>query len=200
MDRFTFNPETGFMDATSYPDPSGELEAREQLMSLHSQVKDFLNLTLIPYVEALAGATGDPEAIEEIEAKLNQVLQAIEELGNLADTEPTKNSTNVVQSGGTYDSIVNATTSTTVEGVLVASSWENGIYTINSSHIHVDAERGETNQEILPGRGITSQQLSALLNAKLVDHSQAEGTMQVKALGTVPTINIPVRVIYRGYI
>lgn len=200
MENFIFNPETGFMDATSYPDPSSETEAREQLMSLHSQVRDFLNMTLIPYVEALAGATGDPEAIEEIENKLNQVLQAISDIPGTADTQPTKDSTNIVQSGGTYASIENATTSIMREGVLVATNWVNGIYTINSPLIHVDAERGETNQELLPGRNITKEQLQILANAIIVDYSQAEGTMSFKALGEVPTVNIPVRVIYRGFI
>lgn len=200
MEQFNFNPETGFIDSSTYPDPSSELEARNQLMTLHSQTQTFINETLIPYVEAIAGATGDPEAIEEIETKLNTVLQAIQNISSSADTAPTKDSTNIVQSGGTYSSIENATTSTTVELTLDSTKWVNGVYTITNQLIHVDNDRGETNQEILPARNITNEQLEAYMGAVLVDHSQSEGTMQIKALGEVPTINIPIRVIFRGFI
>lgn len=80
MDRFEFTPSNGFKDSSTFVDPASETETREQLMLPHEQTRDFMNGTLIPQVEqnvqrisdlqsqvdALAGATGDPTAIQTI--------------------------------------------------------------------------------------------------------------------------------------
>ena len=76
---------------------------------------------------------------------------------------------------------------------LSASSWSNGTYTISDSLITTSS-----NQEILPAVGITLDQLKALQTAMLVDGGQSAGKLTLKAMGTVPTIDIPVRIIYRG--
>ena len=78
---------------------------------------------------------------------------------------------------------------------LAASGWSNGSYTISDSLI-----TATSNQEIIPAIGITADQLKALQKAMLVDGGQAVGSLTLTALGTVPTIDIPIRVIFRGTI
>ena len=57
MDEFAFNPETGFNDSSTYPDPSTEAETRAQLMKPHEQTRDFINNTLIPGLTGTSGAS-----------------------------------------------------------------------------------------------------------------------------------------------
>ena len=45
---------------------------------------------------------------------------------------------------------------------------------------------------VVPDPAITSAQLTALNSAQIVQTAQAAGTITLKALGTVPTITIPV--------
>lgn len=46
--NFSFNPPTGFNDATVYTNPTSGAEARQQLQSLHNQTRDYINNELIP--------------------------------------------------------------------------------------------------------------------------------------------------------
>ena len=85
--------------------------------------------------------------------------------------------------------------STVKSFTLSASSWRSGSYTISDSLI-----TASSNQEILPAVGITSAQYNALLKAQIVDGGQAAGSFTLKALGTVLTIDIPIRVVFRGTI
>lgn len=76
---------------------------------------------------------------------------------------------------------------------LSASSWNDGSYTISDSLI-----TATSNQEVMPAVGITLDQLKALQTAMLVDGGQSAGSLTLKAMGTAPTINIPIRIIFRG--
>lgn len=76
---------------------------------------------------------------------------------------------------------------------LSASSWSDGSYTISDSLITTSS-----NQEVLPAVGITLDQLKALQTAMLVDGGQSAGKLTLKAMGTAPTIDIPIRIIFRG--
>ena len=86
-----------------------------------------------------------------------------------------------------------AITSTTKNYTLSASSWSDGTYTISDALI-----TATSNQEILPAVGITLDQLKALQTAMLVDGGQSAGSLTLKAMGTAPTIDIPIRIIFRG--
>ena len=79
MQPFNYVPANGFRDASSYPDPASEAQAREQLMSLHDQMRTYVNqvssevTSLETDVAAIAGAMGDPAAIAQIQNDLNGV-------------------------------------------------------------------------------------------------------------------------------
>lgn len=76
---------------------------------------------------------------------------------------------------------------------LSASSWSSSTYTVTDSLI-----TATSNQEIIPAVGITPAQLNALQRAIITDGGQSAGSITLKALGEVPTNDIPVRVIFRG--
>ena len=83
--------------------------------------------------------------------------------------------------------------STTVSITLYAETWNAGSYTITNDHI-----TSTSNQEVVPAVGITAKQYKALCAALIVDGGQSAGSLTLKALGTAPTIDIPIRIIFRG--
>jgi len=76
---------------------------------------------------------------------------------------------------------------------LAAASWSSGQYVISLSGITATSA-----VEILPSQSITSAQLNALQAANLQESAQAAGSITIKAFGTVPTIDLPIRAIVRG--
>ena len=74
---------------------------------------------------------------------------------------------------------------------LLASGWVDGVYTI--SHQAITA----TNRVYLnPGYNITTEQLEALQGANIIEHkAQESGNGYIKAMGDVPSIDIPVRLV-----
>lgn len=104
-------------------------------------------------------------------------------------TAADKSKLNGIASGATKN------ISTVKSFTLSASSWSSRAYTISDSLI-----TASSNQEILPATNITAAQYNALSKAQIIDGGQSEGSMTLKALGTVPTIDIPIRVIFRGTI
>ena len=76
---------------------------------------------------------------------------------------------------------------------LKAASWSSGTYTISDSLI-----TAASYQEIIPAESITTDQMNALQRASLVQTAQAAGLITIKAFGTVPSIDIPIIVIFRG--
>lgn len=113
--------------------------------------------------------------------------------GITIDTEMSDTSENPVQNKTVKQYVDVHTTSVTKSFTLSASSWSNGTYTISDSLI-----TATSNQEIIPAVGISLDQLKALQKAMLIDGGQKAGSLTLKALGTVPTIDVPIRVIYRG--
>lgn len=84
-----------------------------------------------------------------------------------------------------------------ITATLLASGWmgENAPYIYNLS---VTGVTGTSNQELLPALDITTAQLTALQAANIQDNGQSEGTVSLKAFGTQPTIDLPIRIILRG--
>lgn len=83
--------------------------------------------------------------------------------------------------------------STTITATLYASGWSNGSYTLSVSGV-----TATSNQELIPALNITAAQLAALQEANIQDGGQAAGQITLKAFGTVPTIDVPIRIIVRG--
>ena len=94
---------------------------------------------------------------------------------------------------GAETAIINSIPSTTVNMTLYAETWNNGSYTITN-----DLITSTSNQEIVTAVGITADQYNALSAAVIVDGGQSAGSLTIKALGTVPTIDVPIRIIFRG--
>lgn len=85
----------------------------------------------------------------------------------------------------------------TVTATLAAASWT-GSEAPYSYKLSVEGITTTSNQEVLPAIGITTEQLEALQGANLVDGGQASGYTTLLAFGSVPTIDIPIRVVLRG--
>lgn len=88
--------------------------------------------------------------------------------------------------------------STTTEATLLASGWT-GDSAPYSYTLAVPGVTADSNQELLPALGITTDQLAALQAANIQDGGQAAGSVTLKAFGEdKPTIDLPIRIILRG--
>lgn len=85
--------------------------------------------------------------------------------------------------------------STTKSFTLSASGWSDWTQSISDSLI-----TATSNQEVLPAIGISKEQLIAFQKAMIVDAGQSTGKFTLRVMGTLPTIDIPIRVIFRGTI
>jgi hypothetical protein len=98
---------------------------------------------------------------------------------------------------GDYNSLSNTPTTTTTEATLLASGWT-GDSAPYSYTLSVTGVTADSHQELLPALDITAEQLAALQAANIQDGGQAAGTVTLKAFGTKPTIDLPIRIILRG--
>lgn len=83
--------------------------------------------------------------------------------------------------------------STKVDITLEASKWSNSQYIITNTAITATSII-----EGLPLSTITKEQLEAFGNALVIGGTQSDGSLTLKALGEVPTINIPITLVIRG--
>lgn len=86
---------------------------------------------------------------------------------------------------------------------LAAASWNNptaGLYTITSANLAIlsNVVDANTSVEFQPAVGITTAQIQALQAANIQEYSQSANTIVLIAHGTVPSINIPIRINVRG--
>lgn len=91
--------------------------------------------------------------------------------------------------------LTSAGLSTKVNTTLSASGWSAAKkYTLSNSNITATSA-----VELLPreNNGITQAQMEALSGAMIVGGTQAAGSIQLVALGDVPTIDIPITIIVR---
>ena len=102
--------------------------------------------------------------------------------------------TGAAATGYTWE-VYSAGRSSKVNLTLYASSWSTEKkYTVSNANITATSA-----VELLPreNNGITQAQLEALSGAMIVGGTQAAGSIQLVALGDVPTIDIPVTIIVR---
>lgn len=78
---------------------------------------------------------------------------------------------------------------------LLASGWNtNGIYTFVWDDIREDSII-----ELISSDSITYEQYTELRNADIIGGTQSFGQLQLRAMGTTPTLDIPVTfILYRG--
>lgn len=102
--------------------------------------------------------------------------------------------TGAAATGYTWE-VYSAGRSSKVNLTLYASSWTTAKkYTLSNSNITATSA-----VELLPreNNGITQAQLEALSGAMIVGGTQAAGSIQLVALGDVPTVDIPITIIIR---
>lgn len=73
---------------------------------------------------------------------------------------------------------------------LLSSEWTEGLYTISDEAILLDSKIHLKCSPL-----ITDLQYEALAKANIIDTTQSKGSIILKALGTVPTIDIPIKII-----
>lgn len=86
-------------------------------------------------------------------------------------------------------------------------------FTLSASGWFYDGSRGMTFQnindslitetsiqEVIPNMDISSDQMKALQKANIIGYNQVAGTLSLRLMGTQPTIDIPITVIFRGTI
>lgn len=119
------------------------------------------------------------------------VVGAINESANIIST--------VSLSVNTLSTTVNgkSSKSTLTTATLSAASWTGS----EAPYIYTLAVAGVTTtsvQEILPTTNITTVQIAALLAATIQDGGQSANSITLKAWGTKPTVDIPIRIVLRG--
>lgn len=88
---------------------------------------------------------------------------------------------------------LNTMRTTTRTYLLSPTGWNDGIYTIESEFVTL-----ESTQDILPTVDILPDQLEALQAANIIDGGQTNGKLYLKALGDIPLISLPIRIVFRG--
>ncbi|WP_195983949.1 hypothetical protein [Clostridium sp. D33t1_170424_F3] len=87
--------------------------------------------------------------------------------------------------------------STTLEKTLLSSGWVGSAppftYTLSVAGVTTTS-----NQDILPDLDITEEELNALQAANIQDGGQAANSIVLKAWGSKPETDIPIRIIIRG--
>ena len=144
---------------------------------------------------------------ENIESYPNFSILNIQALTHLVDTDSQKrirmfqNDANGIIVGGnvTADRFIGQADSVadiTKYVVLNHSNWSSGIYTIDIQESGWLSEA--STQEVFPSASITKEQLIVYQKAMIVGTNEFSGTtFTIKALGEVPTIDIPVQVLVR---
>lgn len=76
---------------------------------------------------------------------------------------------------------------------LTASGWVDGVQTVTITGLAADADG-----TVGYADGLTDEQLSAMLGACIVKTAQAENSVTFRAMGTVPTVDIPIVAVVVG--
>lgn len=83
------------------------------------------------------------------------------------------------------------------EVTLLAASWT-GSAAPYSYTLAVDGVTATSTNDLNPSLSITAEQLEALQLANIIDGGQSSGTITLRAYGTKPSIDIPIRVHVKG--
>lgn len=128
-------------------------------------------------------------ALQEVGEALNDKQDVLVSGTNIK----TINGSSILSSGD----LLLSTKSTEVSATLSSASWV-GASAPFTYDLTVSGVTTTSNQELLPSTSITSTELLALQEANIIDAGQSANTISLKAFGTKPTVDIPIRVILRG--
>lgn len=168
-------------------------------------VREIVTVQYNALVDALTAESGAGEigaAVEGLDGEtVQELLSALKEyIDNITLQSGSVSSVfgragNIVAQAGDYtaEMVGAARPSISHTATLAASGWSGGSYTLA-----VEGVTATSNQEILPAVDITRDQLDALQKANIQDAGQAAGSLVLKAFGTVPTDDLPIRIIVRG--
>lgn len=187
---------------------------KHQSLSITSfcYVENFKNIIINVY----ADLSNDYSVIKEIRDKNIYALMIGDDVIDFkykSDTVPTDDITFIVEviNAKTLDTITNSNISLIeayypyvcdyrrdyqsheIQTTLSAASWNNATYTINDSNIYSDSTI-----ILSASNSITVNAYDAMCKAKVILSSQTNGTVILKALGDVPTIDIPVTITVQG--
>lgn len=123
--------------------------------------------------------------LSELNTELNYVKTSVSDNTGKIDANTTAIAKNTAK-------LVTTTKSFTLSAANWEKSGEWDKYTISDSLV-----TATSNQEVVPSSSISREQLKALQKANLVG-SQENGKMHLWVYGTVPTIDIPITIIFRG--
>ena len=124
------------------------------------------------------------QTVQDLDAAVSGDIDQVEQ-----DVEELEESVSALQTE-MAETIAAYHTPVTYTFALSASGWVDNVYTIEHEKITA------TNMNTLsPAVGISSAQLSSLQAANIVDNGQEIGKLYIMAMGTVPIIDIPVRLI-----
>lgn len=159
-------------------DPVDETDAANQRWA-YNNTKQLLGQSLSVKGILKGDGTGTVTAAEETEVKLVEVTA--DSIG-----------------AASKEYVDSVATGTTLSVTLASASWTGTAapYTYTISNAAITAT---STQELRPATDITANQLTALQNANIIDGGQAAGSMTLKAFGKKPSVDIPVRIIVKGW-
>ncbi len=87
---------------------------------------------------------------------------------------------------------VDALKSVSATVTIGTSQWVDNVYTYSNAEITATCPI-----ELLPAENITAEEFKALQRANIIGGTQTKGSVKLKAMGTVPSVAIPVKFIIR---
>ena len=90
--------------------------------------------------------------------------------------------------------VSNDLVSTTKVVTIQPEEWQEGIYTLNDPLVTSDT----SNQDWMPKKDISKEELDILLAAIIIDYDQDVGWTKIKCLGDIPAVAVTFRVCFRG--
>lgn len=92
------------------------------------------------------------------------------------------------------NAINKAIISTTKTITIQPEEWQEGIYTLKDPLVTSDT----SNQDWMPKKDISKEELDILLAAIIIDYDQDVGWTKIKCLGDIPAVAVTFRVCFRG--
>ena len=117
----------------------------------------------------------------------------IDILGGTGIQISTDNNNKSITIIATGEAVAESSVTKKITTTLLGSNWSNKKYIITNSAITA------TNVvELYPVSTITDEQFEALQSANIIGGTQTAGSIELKAMGDIPTVDVPVLLLVRG--